>query len=204
MYTKGNPDLLPEISSNYDIGLLIRRIKASNFQIESVYFQNDFTDLIIWESGSDWIWSPRNVGKAKVTGFENSLFYQLPNNLFQFRITHTRMKAVDNSTQSTNSGKRLIYRPDNKLDLFLGFQLKSMSTNIYYSIVGRRFTNEDNSKELPGYRTVNGNIGTTFSFDTITVNAKIQGFNLLNKSIYILDSYPIPGREFRFSLGICY
>ena len=203
-YTKGNPNLLPEKSTDFDFGILIRKSGNQHLQFESTYFQNDFEDLILWKSDTDWKWAPFNVGQAKISGFENNVLYRLPKNLVHFKLAYTKMKAIDNTPESANKDKRLIYRPDDKLDLSAGFQLNPITANISYSLVGERFTKDDNSESLPGYRLVNGNISSSFPINNMTLDAKLEVINLLDKNIYILDGYPIPGREFRFSVGLKY
>ncbi|MCJ7811966.1 TonB-dependent receptor, partial [bacterium] len=55
---KGNPNLAPEKSINYDIGLLFRIYQSFNIEAELTYFYNNIKDLILWDTGSDWIYSP--------------------------------------------------------------------------------------------------------------------------------------------------
>jgi len=204
LYTKGNPNLLPEKSKDFDIGILVKKSSKQHLRFESTYFQNDFEDLILWKSDTDWKWAPFNVGQAKISGLENSVLYRFPKNFAHVKVAYTKMKAIDNTPESANKDKRLIYRPDDKLDLSAGFQLEPITANISYSLVGKRFIKDDNSESLSGYRLVNGNVGSSFSINDITLNAKLEVLNLLDKNIYILNGYPIPGREFRFSLGLTY
>ena len=203
-FTKGNPDLLPETSTNVDIGLVFRSNRSSHLRIETTYFQNHFDDLILWEPGADWKWTPRNLGKALIKGVENHFTLRLPGNKTYIKIGHTFMKATDEAVDSPNQGNRLIYRPDSKLDISTGLNTGPISINLNYRIVGKRFTNPDNSGKLPEYQIFNGNIGSSFSIGKIRLNVKFQALNLLNKSVYLLDGYPLPGREYRVSAGFEY
>lgn len=202
-WTKGNPDLSPEISTNFDIGLLVQRNKPSTFQVELTYFQSNFKDLIIWVSGSDWVYSPINMD-AHITGFENNWTFRLPNNQFYIRFAYTWMNAIDETPNSPNRGNRLIYRPDNKFDVNTGFTIRSFKLNLNYRYIGKRYTVLDNLKSLNDYELLNGNIWYSLSFIGLNIDARFQVQNLLNKSIYILEGYPIPGREFRVTLGCTY
>jgi len=205
-FTKGNPNLSPERSTNYDIGLTLRRAHSSHFQIELTYFQNNIEDLILWEPGDDWKWTPRNVGRAFIKGLENSLTFRLPDNLLYIKIAHTWMKATDESPNSPNQGNRLIYRPDTKIDISTGLNFGPITANLNYRVVGNRYTTPDNLKEreLAEYQLLNGNIGSTFLTGRFNVDVKLQALNILDKSIYLLEGYPLPGREFRFTLGFDY
>ncbi len=207
VYAKGNPDLRPETGINFDIGLLFRQIQSSLFQIELTYFKNNITDLIVWGTGSDWKWTPQNVGRARISGFENIWTIRLLENTAYLKIAHTWMKAVDETPDSPDKGNPLIYRPKNKIDINAGFKSWIFHFNLNYRLVGkRRYFNYSTYKYdyLNVYHLVNGNIGCYFSFSGFNVNTRLQAWNILDKSIYIMDGYPIPGRELRLSLGIKY
>ena len=71
-------------------------------------------------------------------------------------------------------------------------------------IVDKRYSTADNSDKLPEYQVLSGNIGLSFMLYRLKFVTRIQGLNILNKSISIIDGYPTPGREFRFSLEVIY
>lgn len=203
-WTKGNPDLNPEISTHFDVGFLFKQEKSFFFQTELNYFISNIKDLIEWSPSFSGVWMPLNVGKAKISGLESGFEIRLQKNLAYLKIFHTWMKATDNSPDSPNKGNRLIYRPDRKLDISAGLNLSPITMNVNYRIVTKRFTSSDNSNTLPQYRILDGNIGFSFSVVGLNIDTKLQAQNLLNKSIFILDGYPLPGREFRFSFGLRY
>ena len=206
-YTKGNPYLKPETSTNFDIGLLLRQIKSSLFQIELTYFKNNITDLIVWDAGPDWKWTPQNIGKAKIFGFEHIWTIRILENKAYFKIVHTWMKAIDETPGSPEKGSPLIYRPKNKIDINTGFKYKIFHLNFDYRFVGkRRYFNYGIYKydDLNAYHLLNGNLGCYFSLFGFNINTRVEVWNIMNKSIYIIDGYPIPRREFRLYLGIKY
>ena len=203
-FTKGNPDLKPESSTNFDIGLEYSRRHALFLQVGSTYFHNQLENLILWEPDESFKWTPRNIGQTQIVGVENSISLRLPDNRIHLKIAYTWMEAVDKTDASANKGKRLIYRPDNKIDFSGGFRLGPVDANLNYRIVSKRYINPENTQSLPDYRLLNGNLGTTFTIRGLQIDAKLQGLNLLDKSVYLLDGYPLPGREWRFSVGFTY
>ncbi len=203
-YSEGNTGLDPETGTNFDIGLLLSSYRNGLFQVEVTYFNNRIKDLIAWAAGTDWIWRPSNVGTAKIRGIESGLRFRLPSEAAYIHINYTSMKAIDETDGSENKGKRLIYRPDNKWDVLVGTKLGSFYANIDYRIVSQSYTTADNSASLNGYQILNGNIGTTMGISGLKVDVKLQGLNLANKHLFIADGYPLPGREFRFTVGIEY
>ncbi len=203
-FTVGNPLLKPETSTNFDMGMVLGYISNFSAQIEMTYYQNDFQDLILWQPDANWKYSPVNLGKAKIEGFENAFVFHMPNDIVSLKIAHTCMKAVDETDNSENKGNRLIYRPDQKVDFTFGLNFGVFMTNLNYRFIGKRFTDAANKNSLDRYYLLNGNIIVKISFKYITINSKIQVMNILNDSIDILDGYPLPGREYRFTVGLEY
>lgn len=201
---KGNPDLDPETSTNMDVGLVASRKNTNFIQAEISYFNNDVNSLIAWGPDDNGIWMPLNIGDARIRGIETGARFSLPQDLFYVNVFYTWMKATDETANSLTEGKRLIYRPDNKLDIKTGIKIKGISLNINYRIVSKRYTSTDNSQELPNYQLLNGNIGYTLSILGFDVETKFQALNILDKSVYLNDGFPMPGREIRFTLGLDY
>lgn len=204
---KGNPDLIPETSSDFDLGLVLSKKSSSFVQAELSYFNHEIKNLISWGPGPDGVvWMPLNIGKARTRGIETSIKYRLPQNIAYLNIFHTWMKAIDQTPNSLTNGKRLIYRPDSKLDILAGTKIGSLMLNLNYRIVSKLFTTTDNSKEkeLPGYKLLNGNIGYSLLIGGLNIDLKLQMLNLFDKSIYLNDGFPLPGREFRFGLGVTF
>jgi outer membrane cobalamin receptor len=202
-FTKGNPSLTPETSTNVDVGLSYTRRRRVFFNVEITYFYNAFKDLILWEADGTK-WAPRNVGKTQITGLESAMTIRLPSNFLYVKMAHTWMKAVDKTPDSPDYGNRLIYRPDYKFDISTGIDVSPFTVNVNYRVVGKRFTDPGNTRTLPEYRFLNGNLGFFLPLSGIRVDIRLQAMNLLKKSIYLLEGYPLPGREYRISIGLHY
>ena len=144
--------------------LIPKNYRNSNIQVEISFFRNDIENLIEWQQGHDFWWKPQNVGKAKIAGLESGVKINLPNNMAYLNIFYTKMRATDETPGSATKGNRLIYRPDNKLDISTGLKLFGIKLNLNYRIVSKSFVTSDNSKQLPKYELLNGNLGYDFSF----------------------------------------
>ncbi|MDZ7333219.1 MAG: TonB-dependent receptor [candidate division KSB1 bacterium] len=204
VWVRGNPDLKPETGNNFDLGLNFSRKTSTVLSGDVSYFKNKVTDLISWNADASGVWMPMNIGRAKIEGVETSVKYHLPQSIAYLELFHTWMKATDDASNAATKGKRLIYRPDSKLDLIIGTLIKGLSVNLNFQQVSKRFVSADNARSLPSYSLLNGNIGYSLPVAGFTVDAKFQVNNLLDKSIYVIDGYPSPGRELRFSLGVKY
>ncbi|MBN2104059.1 TonB-dependent receptor [bacterium] len=203
-YTAGNPDLVPETGTNFDVGVRFLNYTNGLVQAEVTYFSNTIKNLIVWQSGSDYIWRPVNIGRAEISGIESGLNFRLPSEIAYVNIYYTKMKALDKTDGSGNRGNRLIYRPDNKWDILLGAKLGPVGTSLNYRIVGKSYTTADNSKHLDGYRILDANIRTSLSISGFSFHMRLQGLNLTDRKIFINDGYPLPGRAYRITMGIDY
>ncbi len=203
-YTSGNPNLLPETGNTFDMGFQFTNLTYGLLQLEVMYFNNHIEDLIQWQAGSDYVWRPTNVGEANITGIESGFKVRIPGDWAYINIFYTKMKATDETDNSLSKGKRLIYRPDDKWDFLIGTHIGILNLNLNYRIASRSYTDADNSKSLDGYQTLNANVSSTLNISGLSVDLKLQGINLTDEMIFLNDGYPLPGREFRFSVGINY
>jgi len=203
-YTAGNPDLVPESGTNVDAGVVLSKKASGLLQIEATYFSNYITDLIAWQPGDDFIWRPANIGKAVVNGVETGVRFRSPGNKFHVSVFYTKMKATDQTEDAVNEGKRLIYRPDDKMDIVAGLNMGRVSVNVNYRIVGKTYTTADNAASLDAYQLLNANIRGSLNVAGFDLFVRVQGLNLLDNRIFLYDGYPMPGREVRVTVGAEY
>jgi len=201
---RGNTDLKPETSTNFDVGLVLGQNSSYFSQVEVNYFNNAIEDLISWGADNLGIWMPLNIGKANISGIETGVKFRLPNEIAYLEVFHTWMKATDETPNSPTKGKRLIYRPNSKLDVQIGSTVKQFSINLNYRLVSKRYILSDNSNSLSDYNLLNGNVSYSLPIAGFVFDAKLQVLNMLDKSIYVYDGYPLPGREIRLNLGVNY
>jgi vitamin B12 transporter len=201
---KGNPNLDPEISTNMDVGFVLGKKSTHLIQGEMSYFNNEVENLIAWGPEESGIWTPLNIGNARIRGIETGVKFIQAQDLFSLSVFHTWMKATDETANSLSKGKRLIYRPDSKLDLFGGIKIGHINLNLNYRIVSKRYTATDNEQSLPNYQLLRGNIAYKLKIAGFSVDSKLDVLNILDKSIYLNDGFPLPGREVRFTLGLNY
>ncbi len=200
----GNPDLKPETGTSFDFGFSYNILKSGMIQVQMDYFNSNIDDLIEWAQGNDLWWRPSNVGKAKITGFETGVKFRASSEKIYANVFYTKMKATDETEGSLNKGNRLVYRPDDKWDLIVGTKIGPIHANVNYRIVSKSYINADNSSSLAGYRLVNANIGTSFNVMQLKLKLRLQALNLTDELVFLNDGYPLPGREFRFTVGFKY
>jgi vitamin B12 transporter len=146
----GNPDLKPESSVGYDVG--IEQGFAQNVvRVGATWYHNRITDLITTDaSGTTYA----NVGRATTQGVESFVAYQ-PLPQLTLRLDYTYTEATDDVLQ-----QELLRRPKNKGTLIATWQATSaLLLNLNVLAVGTWVDgNRDFSiprLDAPGYVTVN-------------------------------------------------
>jgi outer membrane receptor for ferrienterochelin and colicins len=200
-YTVGNPDLEPEKGMNYEAGYGVTLPFLNNTQINMNYFYSEIEDQIIWTPNAEYIWTPMNVDKSKTTGLETFIGTKFFGDMLTLELTHTYMDARDKSG-SENDGKLLIYRPYNKADVNVGFSYSQVSVNVNYQYLSKRYVNAANLNTLGDVSLWNMNIGYSPELIGLKWSARFDVNNIFEKSYRMSDGYPMPGRQFRFTIGM--
>ncbi|NJL29518.1 MAG: TonB-dependent receptor, partial [Thermoanaerobaculia bacterium] len=107
----GNPDLDPERSEGFDLGVE-RRFLDGRLSADLTFFSNDFDDLI----GVDENFIAVNIDRARSRGLELTLDYRVSER-FQLGFSHTWDDTEDRST-----GAQLARRPEHRTTLDLHFE----------------------------------------------------------------------------------
>jgi vitamin B12 transporter len=109
----GNPDLNPETSIGFDIGLE-KEFSTLNSTLDVTFYYNDFEDLIGFDSTT---FTAVNVAKAKAYGLETS-FEAIISEALKFAFQHTYTKSEDK-----NTGKLLPRRPRHRANFNIFYQI---------------------------------------------------------------------------------
>ena len=200
-WAKGNSSLRPEKGLTYDFGFIAQFTSIGNWSVEATYFASKLNDLILWAPGVVK-WMPTNIDKADIQGIESKISWHGFDNIVSIQISYTYLDAKDGSDDPTTSGKYLIYRPKDKFDMNINVNYGISSFNVFYNYIGKRFHDSQNTIELNSYNLISANIGVAPNIWGVKVNFRLEGNNLANKEIQVVQGTPLPGREIRLSIGI--
>jgi vitamin B12 transporter len=124
----GNPDLEPEKSEGWDVGIE-QYLFNDRFNLSFTYFQNEFRALIDYDSFQGYI----NIAEAETKGCEIFLS-ALPLHRLTLRASYTYTEAKNKVTD-----ENLLRRPRHKANLWLSFRfLKKAHANLEILHVGQR------------------------------------------------------------------
>ena len=136
---EGNPDLKPEESVNYEVGIKTRLTDNQNLSFNLFYYQID--NLVDFQGRT---FKPVNVNESTIRGIEADYSYQYNN--FNLNINATVQDANNDETDTP-----LLRRPDNKMNISVDkfFNKFSIGSSIRYAS-----KNPDFGVNLDGYTVI--------------------------------------------------
>ena len=133
-YWVGNPDLKPEKSVNFDIGIegenenTSTRLNIFHNKIKN-YMTTYFTGYLMdfypdetdwkWVSPPDMIYSFKNIGKAEITGVEAEIIHQFDEH-WSGKLGYTYLYAINKS--DSTMPRQLLDKPQHKVDIGISYE----------------------------------------------------------------------------------
>ncbi len=205
---KGNPNLNPEKSKTYEAGM---DFYHGPFNSSFTYFYTDFNDKIetYTTSGGDTSW--QNIKGADIQGLEGN-----------FSCDIGTLLSLDYHIKPYFNFVYLTEYKDNKTDKDLKYTEKyhasygialsdyrGFSANLNFAYTGKKKIDDYRSGTWPapvintgGFTTADFNVSKSMlnseKFGKITLKAGIK--NLFDKDYEYVQDYPMPGRNFFFSI----
>lgn len=204
----GNPDLKPESSDTYELGM---DLTWKGFNASLTWFSTDYTDMIQTEAIAASTYTYRNIGSATVSGIEAEL-----SKAFMLDDSSWRLEPYVGYThllqyRDNKSGDDLLFTPQWNASAGLrvhdgrGF---NGAFNIAYTgktLVQNYETGSGEVVPKGGFAVANLSASRKFPFGDkgingpgITVKAEIN--NLFDRDYQYVTGYPMPGRTFVLGL----
>jgi vitamin B12 transporter len=199
-----NPSLKPERSTSFDLGFLSTLHTWGEHTVELTYFHLDTENRILFDPVT---FLPVNIGESKSTGLEARYQGHLLNRIIDLTLSYTLADARKTNRSSDNDqsfDKQLLYVPKNVATFNLAFRVEPVVLSLTQSCVGRRYTTEDNSESLPPYFVTSASAVFSVPINSRRVFVKGEVDNMLDRGYEVFQYYPMPGRNFRLTLGFEY
>jgi vitamin B12 transporter len=149
----GNPDLLPEDSESFELGL---KGNYTIWQWEASLYQNRIDNLISWAPAGleayPYRWVPSNISSAKIKGGELSASGKLSG----WDIS-TSFSYTDPRNQDTD--KLLTKRAQKNFLVDVGRSFSRWDVGTSLNVKSKRYTDAANTKSLGGYGLVDFRLG---------------------------------------------
>ncbi len=188
-FFSGNPDLSPERSRSYELGLQGEH-DWGGWSING--YLTYISDLIAYDSST---FSNNNLSKARIKGLELTLYSRL----FDFDIqSNLTLIKPENLSKDQNKGNILPRRAQTTFRLDIDRRLyEKFSVGSTLTIEGRRFDNLSNSKRVSGFATLD--LRAEYEIlDNLVFQAKIN--NVLNKHYQTIPGYQADNLNLLFNL----
>jgi len=200
-YSAGNPNLKPERATNFDAGAEIRLPLLGELLLGQTYFHNNVRDLIVWQRGFDGKYSPFNVSKVRIEGYEQTLLWRSSADLLELEISHTRSDAVNLTESHTQYYNLIPFRPRHLCNFKCYFKSEKLDLNLQSRYASRRYTREQNTsgKQLPSYTIWDLALKFKHSLKGVEFNLTVGIYNFTDQNYELIERYPMPGREFRLT-----
>lgn len=163
----GNPDVLPEESENYELGV---SGDYSSWAWNLSVYRNRIDNLITFTFGPLGF-APYNVGEAIVKGGELVVTADVMG--WQLSASASLITPEDRERNKT-----LILRPKRSVKLDADKDFGRWNAGISVNAQGKRYTNESNTENFDGYTLLDARVGYDI---TEKFKAQFQFNNMLNK-----------------------
>lgn len=179
-----NPDLAPEKSRNYEIGL---RYTHQSGKLSLVGYHNRITDLIASEAPT---YIPQNIQNATIKGMTFS-FEQWVGSQTQVYGSFDLLSPYNNST-----GKRLPFIAQRTLRLGAEHRINDLTLDADWMLTSDR---SDGTAVLGGYGLLN--LGVQYAVSP-QVSVQLRWNNVLGKDYTLVRGYNTPGSNVFFNVRL--
>ena len=139
----GNPELKPETTTSWDIGIEQGLWKGA--KIKTTYFENYMKDLIYRKTVTSTYQELINAGKAESKGVEFEAEQRFGRELRLFaNFTYTDAKIKKNDAKPETEGKKLIDMPERMFNAGAEFERGRFSASLTGRYVSKRYSNDAN------------------------------------------------------------
>ena len=170
--------------------------------VDVTYFSNSVDDLILWQTDVNYFSTPQNVGRASIHGFETKVSVSMWDDVFGVGWNSTYLDARNKTEGAGQFDKQLPYRPTYVHNFSAKVEFFGMYVLARTSFSGKRYTNAENTQSLDPHHISGIVIGYGLPSEPSWLAMKLEINNLENVDYQVIDGYPMPGRELRFSLGV--
>ncbi|NOQ22558.1 MAG: TonB-dependent receptor [Candidatus Aegiribacteria sp.] len=196
-FARGNPDLLPETSVEFESGISFNGVEW--LKLSATAFIAETDDLIRWEPCEGGKWSPVNIARVLRKGIETEVWFS--GDPLDVTATITLLDITDNCSESVNYGRALAYTPDYTFGVQAGLEFPRWAHwSVSASGMGIRFKNYSETSWMPAYTIFSAGVDLLPEFmGSFSVNASVE--NLLNEDYQETSGYSGKPRTLYFGIN---
>jgi len=197
-----NPNLKNETIYDFECGV---GVNSSFINADFIFFNRFVKDKIVWYANRIAVFTPRNAGKVTADGFEVRISDFKFTNFISARsnYTFTNVYNTEKLGESDQAYKKqLVYIPKHAANFIFSMHLEEFNFEFVLNYFSERFYSEDNDPDYVLSEPLLLDLALSYSIwlydlkTTLLLNVN----NLINENYFLIQSYPMPGRDFRLSL----
>ncbi|MDE6304442.1 MAG: TonB-dependent receptor [Paramuribaculum sp.] len=209
----GNSQLSPERVTQYNLGILYDHSSATSFISNSrlscdVYYNKVKDKIVAYPKGQQFRWTMLNLGLVDIRGIDVTGLITInpAKELYMtLRAQYTFQRAIDITNPADNYYKDQIpYIPRHSGSAVANAQWRGWSLNYSWIYVGERYNQQENIRynyTQPWY-TSDISLSKDFRFGNVNLRGLIEVNNLLSQDYDVILNYPMPKRNYRFTLTV--
>lgn len=207
----GNPKLEPEVASQFNIGFTYEKGWRGFFSFfetkADAYYNNVKNKIVSYPKGQQFRWTMLNLGKVDIRGIDASISVGIaPARDLEIiaKIQYTYEKSIDvTNPEDTYYKDQIPYIPHHSGGVAIRATYKDWGVNYSFIYVGERYNQQENIKynyTQPWY-THDASVYRNFKINNIKFRAFVGVSNLLSQDYDVILNYPMPKRNYRFTLS---
>ena len=208
----GNSQLSPERVTQYNAGLMYERNRSSFLSAVRVsadaYYNRVKDKIVAYPKGQQFRWTMLNLGLVDIHGIDVTGLVTLNpcKDLFVTgRCQYTFQRAIDVTNPADNYYRDQIpYIPRHSGAAVLNAQWRGWGLNYSWIYVGERYNQQENIRynyTQPWY-TSDLSASKDFMFGKVRMRGLIEVNNLLSQDYDVILNYPMPKRNYRFTITV--
>ena len=208
----GNSQLSPERVIQYNLGFLYDHnstslISAARISAD-VYYNKVKDKIVAYPKGQQFRWTMLNLGLVDIRGIDVTGLLTLNpyRDLYlTVRAQYTFQRAIDITNPSDNYYRDQIpYIPRHSGAAVVNAQWKGWGLNYSWIYVGERYKQQENIRynyTQPWY-TSDVSLSKDFKLGRVNLRGLIEINNLLSQDYDVILNYPMPKRNYKFTLTV--
>lgn len=201
----GNPDLVPERGTAWDVGVVTSGALAAGLRtsLEAAAFETRTSETIVWIQNSQRTARPQNLERTRIRGAQllvRGSWTMRARSLIGLTLSGTLQDARDEGPSRVYHGKRLPYQPARQMSVETRYETPTLrvsySIDSESSIERDRYNTADHRR---GARTIQ-DAGVEWSVPGHPLQLGATVRNFTNRRAQDVDGFPLPGRSVLFEL----
>ena len=207
----GNANLVPESALQYDLGFALNKhftrgvVRHAEMHFDA-YYNTVHDKIVAYPKGQQFRWTMLNLGKVHIKGIdvEAEADFQIGKDLVATaRAQYTYQDARDvTDPNDSYYNDQIPYIPWHSGSAIVGLSYKNWDVNYSFIYAGERYDEQENIlyNHMEPWYTSDLSVRYKFTVYGLQFTAMAEVNNLLDQDYEVIVNYPMPGRNFAFTL----